>query len=157
MPNPPLIYTLYSPNIYKCFPWSIIMGKKRRKNSLHEKIKKEIKSNPGLLGLSKIIDVKEEVPCIGNDGNTVREPDLIFYLENGQKVLVEIKSTDNPNTLKSLEEQLHGGYWYFKDYHNEEYHCIGAYRDKKGNLRWAYRNIQGEIVYIKNLNYNNLF
>lgn len=110
-------------------------SKARSKKDLHEQLKRTIMLNPLLIGLAGVINVQEEVLCKGADGNTVCEPDLIFLLSNGQKVLVEVKSTDHPTTLESLEDQLKRGHKFFKENHNEEYLCIGVYRDRKGNIK----------------------
>lgn len=105
------------------------------KNDLHEKLKHVIKDNPLLIGLTKVEHVREEVTCFGEDGNIHCKPDLIFRLSNGTKVLVEVKSTDHPNALETLEEQLKRGHQYFQTYYNEDYFCIGVYQDREGRIK----------------------
>ncbi len=106
------------------------------KNDLHEKLKQAIKASPLIIGLTKVENVCEEVACLYEDGNICCQPDLIFRLSNGAKVLVEVKSTDHPSALETLEEQLKRGYQYFKTYYNEDYFCIGVYQNRDGKIKY---------------------
>lgn len=100
----------------------------------HELLKQYIKENPRVIGLYNVRKVEEEVLCYLQKRFPICQPDLVFTLKDDQKVLVEVKSTDREADLARLVEQLHKGYYFFKNYRNKECMCIGVYRGGDGNI-----------------------
>ncbi len=100
----------------------------------HELLKQYIKKNPKVIGLHGVKKVEEEILCYLHKRFPVCQPDIIFTLEDNQKVIVEVKSGNREADLARLVEQLRAGYNFFKENKNEGCICIGVYRDNHGKI-----------------------
>lgn len=131
--------------------------KKDLKEILHDILARDIAEHPEKIGLSSVIRYQEDVQCKDKKDKLVCAPDIVFYLENNNMVLAEVKLSNHKNAIRNLRDQLSRDYKYYKTYHGKECVCIGLYgvqnpefetmilKDKLNVDHFENRGVKGEL------------
>ncbi len=119
---------------------------RRKKNKLsklsHDELVNKIKRHPEWIGLDNIVMAATEVECYDKRKKLMVIPDIIFCLDNGDYVAVEVKSTNSRKSRYRMEQQLENYYNFFLKAYGLECDVMGVYVDK------------GDLVVV-NYNHNN--
>lgn len=75
-----------------------------RYHNSHENLKQKIITNPGLIGLEKISDYKEEMPY-SNGKRKIGQVDIVFWDHIGRMYLVEITTGQSNKCKKRVKKQ----------------------------------------------------